>query len=132
MPARIKTFVAQCAAASRVLVACALVTGCASDDGDGGPAGSVDTSNTQYCSDYVAMCPSDGLRKAKEEACLEECTSGVKPGHPAVRDSVCWKLACSLELGMCQSYDDSIEPEDDPYLNAINDCAMRRGWYSEE
>jgi hypothetical protein len=111
-----------------VLAAMLALAGCPSDDGEEA-AGSVDTSTTQYCSDYVAMCPNDGLRKVKEEACLEECTEGVKIAAWSVRDSTCWKAACSLELGVCDTF--SSNEAHDAYLEQIFACAMRHGWYEE-
>jgi hypothetical protein len=105
-----------------------VLSGCPSDDDDEA-AGSVDTSSTQYCSDYVEVCTSDGLRASKEEACLEECTTGVKVAAWSVRDSVCWKVACSLELGVCETY--SSDEANNAYRDQIYDCAMRHGWYEE-
>ena len=105
----------------------ALMAGCGGgDDDDDGASGSMDTSDNGYCMDYDEMCMGDSLGNVKLEACEEKCTDGVKVAASSVRDSVCWKTVCSLELGMCEEYTDA---ENEAYQNAIKQCAKRHGWY---
>jgi hypothetical protein len=114
---------------SAVLIAASLSTfACGSDEDEGQMTGGIDTSNTDYCMDYVEMCPGDSLRNIKEEACIEECADGVKVAAASTRDAACWKAVCSLELGICEDYE---EPAQTEYHDAIDACARRHGWYEE-
>ena len=106
----------------------ALVAGCSGGDDDTDSAsGSIETSDNGYCMDYDEMCMNDSLGNVKLEACEEECTSGVKVAASSVRDSICWKTVCSLELGMCETF--SSDAANEEYQAAIKQCAMRHGWY---
>jgi len=106
-----------------ILASFLVATACGGDDD-----GSIDTSNTSYCQEYSEVCTEDSLRKIKSSACEDECANGVIVAAKSVRQSVCWKLVCSLELGICQEYSDELEGED-PYTEAIVKCAKDHGWY---
>src|SRR5690242_7835033 len=91
---------------ARVLLLALLAACSGGDDDTDSMSGSIETGDNGYCMDYDEMCPNDALGNAKLEACEEECTMGVKVAASSVRDSVCWKTVCSLELGMCEDYTD--------------------------
>jgi hypothetical protein len=106
----------------------AVAASCSNGDDDTDSAsGSIETSDNGYCMDYDEMCTNDSLGNVKLEACEEKCTNGVIVAASSVRDSICWKTVCSLELGMCETF--SSDAANEEYQAAIKQCAMRHGWY---